>query len=100
MECVSPDTLQTMIDEGMTHEEISMSLRRSFPAVSLGLSARTVRRFCKEHNLKRPSNDEVDELEEVIESRTVNNQSTLLPLTRYSQARYTSEGSPQHRTVR
>ena len=48
-----------MVLRGMTHKQISEELQRQFPS-SKGLSKRSVRRFCKEHDIHKPRGPDLD----------------------------------------
>ena len=53
--------IEAMVRTGMSHESISNYLRCCYPHVS-GLSARSVRRFCRTNNITRITNDELDHM--------------------------------------
>lgn len=54
------ETLQTLIDEGKTYQEISDILKTAHPSMDRGLSARSVRRFCSSKGISRRTDAELD----------------------------------------
>ena len=52
MEGVSQDVVQSLLVMGKTYQEISVELKQVYPDIVRGLSARSVRRYVKERNLK------------------------------------------------
>ena len=54
--------LQTLIDEGKTYEQISQTLQSSNVAVTRGLSARSVRRFCADNGIKKKKGADLDNI--------------------------------------
>ena len=53
-------TLQDMVDEGKTYEQISETLQTSYPSVTRGLSARSVRRFCASYGITKKKGADLD----------------------------------------
>ena len=54
------ETLQTLIDEGKTYQEISDILKTAHSSVHRGLSARSVRRFCSSRGISKRTDAELD----------------------------------------
>ena len=54
--------LQTLIDEGKTYEWISQTLQSSNVAVTQGLSAKSVRRFCADNGIKKRKGADLDNI--------------------------------------
>ena len=54
------ETLQTLIDEGKTYQDISDILKTSHSSVHRGLSARSVRRFCSSRGISKRTDAELD----------------------------------------
>ena len=57
--------IRSMVEDGYTHEQISELLQQQSYG-ERGFSARSVRRFCSEHDIHYRSNLSVQELERVI----------------------------------
>ena len=57
-----PRKLQTLIDEGKTYEQISQTLQSANVAVTRGLSARSIRRFCADNGIKKMKGADLDEV--------------------------------------
>ncbi|XP_064383624.1 uncharacterized protein LOC135351363 isoform X2 [Halichondria panicea] len=53
------DEVFEMVTSGMTHEDISNTLKTRFPGIR-GFSARSVRRFCSENGIHKPDSAQVD----------------------------------------
>ena len=64
MEVVDRSLLEQWVKQRLSFEEISDNLKGLYPNISRGLSVRSVRRYCKQNGLKRPSLNEVDALVE------------------------------------
>ena len=76
MERVSQD-VQSLLVMGKTYQEISVELKQIHPDIVRGLSARSVRRYVKERNLKLA----VDRnLVEAVEESVQEVKRTYLPL--------------------
>ena len=58
---VEVEYIQNLVIQGHSHESIATHLSVLHPGVR-GLSARSVRRFCYNHNITKLSNDEIDGL--------------------------------------
>ena len=56
---ISEAEMKSFITAGKSHQDISNILHARFPAIA-GLSMRSVRRFCKVHNIQRRTRDELD----------------------------------------
>ena len=54
--------IQCWIDEGKTFQEISDTLQGRFPSVMRGLSARSLRRFCRNHSIQKRKGAELDSI--------------------------------------
>ena len=56
------DTLQTLVDQGKTYQEISDILKTAHSSVHRGLSwsARSVRRFCSSQGISKRTDAELD----------------------------------------
>ena len=52
MERVSQDVVQSLLVMGKIYQEISVELKQIHPDIVRGLSARSVRKYVKERNLK------------------------------------------------
>ena len=52
MEQVSEDIVRSLLLLGISYNEISTKLQRLYPHISRGLSARSVRCYIKDHNLR------------------------------------------------
>ena len=77
MEGVSQDVVQSLLVMGKTYQEISIELKQVYPDIVRGLSARSVRRYVKERNLKLA----VDRnLVEAVEESVQEVRRTYLPL--------------------
>ncbi|XP_062523388.1 uncharacterized protein LOC134198068 isoform X2 [Corticium candelabrum] len=59
--------IRRMVEEGISHSEISYRLRRRHPGVR-GLSERSVRRFCFEHDIHSNSGVSNRELRQIVEA--------------------------------
>ena len=59
--------IRQMVEDGISHSEISYRLRRRHPGVR-GLSERSVRRFCFEHDLHYSSGVSNRELRQIVEA--------------------------------
>ena len=55
-----PETLQSLIDQGKTYQEISDILKATHSSVHRGLSARSVRRFCASRGISKRTDAELD----------------------------------------
>ena len=68
MECVSPDVVRSLLLLGKTYSEISTELQQLHPHICRGLSARSVRRYVKDNNLKETcEKDREDVIEEGVQ---------------------------------
>lgn len=54
--------VEKWVKEGKTYEMISEELHKLYPGLRWGMSARSVRRFCSKNNIKRITEDELDDL--------------------------------------
>ena len=67
MEAVSLDTVKDLLVAGRTYQEMSEELKQLYPGIPHGLSARSVRRFVKDNELKQYVADVVqDVVEEAV----------------------------------
>ena len=62
-----------LVKRGYSYERISEILRLKHPDLTRGLSGRSVRRFCKKHNIEKLHENEIDAIienavEEVCQS--------------------------------
>lgn len=57
MDQVSQDIVRSLLVLGKTYKEISDELQQIYPNIHRGLSARSVRRYVHEHNLKDITED-------------------------------------------
>ena len=62
-----------LVKRGCSYEKISEILSLRHPDITRGLSGRSVRRFCKDHNIEKLHENEIDEIienavEEVCQS--------------------------------
>ena len=62
MEAVNKCLVEKWVKEGKTYEMISEELHKLYPGLRRGMSARSVRRFCSKNNIKRITEDELDDL--------------------------------------
>ena len=53
-----------LVKRGYTYEIISEIFKSNYPHVKRGLSSRSIRRFCKDNNVKKLDEEEVDEIVE------------------------------------
>ena len=53
MELVSQDLVKSLLTMGKTYQEISTELTNVYPEIKRGLSELSVRRYVRQHNLKR-----------------------------------------------
>ena len=60
MEQVDIRLVEHLRCQGKTYEEMSQHLKSLYPNLSAGLSARSVRRFCKLYDINKLSDSEVD----------------------------------------
>lgn len=44
-----------VVDERKTYETVSQELKSGYPSLTRGLSARTIRRFCSDHDIQSTS---------------------------------------------
>lgn len=56
------ERLQSLIDRGMSYEEISHFLCTRHPSISRGLSARSIRRFCASRGIGKRKEAELDHI--------------------------------------
>ena len=56
------ERLQSLIDRGMSYEEISHFLCTRHPSISRGLSARSIRRFCATRGISKRKETELDHI--------------------------------------
>ena len=56
------ERLQSLIDRGMSYEEISHFLCTRHPSISRGLSARSIRRFCASRGISKRKETELDHI--------------------------------------
>ena len=64
MEQVSVEVIAGLVQRGWTYEAISEHLKTAYPEVQRGFSARNIRRFCSEHDVKKLRGSELDEVVE------------------------------------
>ena len=62
MEAVDKEMVEQWVKEGHSYEWISDALTAMYPAIERGLSARSVRRYCCKYNIKRLTDDQLDEV--------------------------------------
>ena len=55
-----------IVEERRSHQDVSVILKEKFPYLSQGLSSRTVRRFCKTHNIHRTSRLEGGAVDRIV----------------------------------
>ena len=63
MESLPVEIIVELRKNGLTFKEISSKLQQNYPQ-QRGFSERSVRRYCKERNIERMDDDEVDEVVE------------------------------------
>ncbi|XP_019860756.1 PREDICTED: uncharacterized protein LOC109589075 isoform X1 [Amphimedon queenslandica] len=62
MEEVDCSLVESWIKDGKTYAWISEQLQQLYPNISRGLSVRSVRRFCNNHNISKMTDDELDDV--------------------------------------
>ncbi len=62
MDSVEKSEVIEMVKRGYSYERISEILKIKYPSITRGLSGRSVRRCCKEHDIKKLDGDEIDEI--------------------------------------
>lgn len=62
MDSVNVEEVKEMMKHGYSYEKISNFLKAKYSSVTKGLSVRSVRRFCKENNIQRLNETEIDEI--------------------------------------
>ncbi len=60
MENVDETLVRQWMNQRLSYEKISTNLKETYPNISRGLSARSVRRYCEKIGIKRQSDSEVD----------------------------------------
>ena len=50
--CFTIGDIKSFIEQGLSYEEINSQMKNLHPSAG-GLSKRTIRRFCKEHNVNK-----------------------------------------------
>ena len=61
---IDSEEVKDMVYQGLTHQQVSETLQARFPNISRGLSVRSVRRFCDQHSIHKPSGAELDSIVE------------------------------------
>ena len=61
MESIPIDTVRDLLASRKTYAQISNELKRQYPQVGRGLSARSIRRYVKENGIKVEINKMVEE---------------------------------------
>ncbi len=61
---IDPEEVKELVFKGLTHQQISETLQARFPQISRGLSERSVRRFCSQHSIHKPTGVELDSIVE------------------------------------
>ena len=68
IELVSVDLVKNLLVLGKTYEEISIELQSLYPEIKRGLAERSVRRYVRQHDLKRESEEaKVRAIEESVQ---------------------------------
>ena len=62
MEHVDRNLVEYLRCQGKTYTQISEQLKTIYPAISTGLSSRSVRRYCYVHSIDKLTEDQVDEV--------------------------------------
>ena len=57
---VSEDEVRSLIKSGRTHHDVSILLQTKYSGI-IGVSERSVRRFCKRHDIHRRSHEALNE---------------------------------------
>ena len=60
MEHVDKALVKNWVGERLSYEKISERLKDVYPNISRGLSARSVRRYCKKLGITRQNDEEID----------------------------------------
>ena len=68
MDDMDEGEVRTLVERGETHDQISHHLKQIYPN-RRGISARSVRRFCSQRDIRQRNEMNDDELDRVIESR-------------------------------
>ena len=62
MDSIEKSEVMEMVKRGYSYERISHFLKANHPNITKGLSLRSVRRFCKENNIQKLNEPEIDEI--------------------------------------
>jgi len=68
MDDMDEEEVRKLVERGETHDQISHHLKQIYPN-RRGISARSVRRFCSQRDIRQRNEMNDDELDRVIESR-------------------------------